>query len=107
MNDVTYLEAARLLGARMIKEGGATVQQQIAFAFRLASSRRPTEKESQVLADSLRYGLARFRGKPETAAQYVSVGEYPRDPALDVTELAGYMTVASLILNLDSTITKD
>jgi hypothetical protein len=35
------------------------------------------------------------------------VGEHSRDPKLDVRELASYASVASLILNLDKTITKD
>jgi hypothetical protein len=106
MNDVTYLEAARLLGQRMIKEGGSTPRDRIAFAFRLATGRRPTATESQVLSDSLRYALDRFQTRPEAATRYLSTGEYPRDPKLDVKELAAYTTVASLIINLDETVTK-
>jgi hypothetical protein len=36
----------------------------------------------------------------------VSVGESPRDKRIDVAELAAWTTVASAILNLDETITK-
>ena len=35
------------------------------------------------------------------------MGESPRDETLDVAELASYTMTASLILNLDGTITKE
>jgi hypothetical protein len=35
------------------------------------------------------------------------MGESPRDPTLDVKELAAYTSIASLILNLDNTISKE
>jgi len=37
----------------------------------------------------------------------VSVGESPLNEQLNVSELAAYTTVASLILNLDETVTKE
>src|SRR2546427_9331473 len=42
MNDVTYLEAARVLAQRMMTEGGATPPARIEFAFRLATARPPS-----------------------------------------------------------------
>ncbi len=107
MNDVTYLEAARVLAERMIKEGGKSPGERIVFAFRLATSRAPNADEYRILSDSFRYTLDRFQTKPESAAEYLKVGEYPRDPELDVRELAAYTNVASVILNLDETATKE
>jgi hypothetical protein len=107
MNDVTYMEAARMLGERMMKEGGTTPQQRIGLAFQLATGRRPTEKESDLLANALKYSLDRFRDRAEAATRYLSVGEHTRDGSLDVKELAAYTSVASLIMNLDNTISKE
>jgi hypothetical protein len=107
MNDVTYLEASRVLAERMMKEGGAAPEQRIAFAFRLATGRRPTAKESQILAGSLNYALDRFQTRPENAEKFLSAGEHPRDAKLDAKELAAYTSVASLIINLDETVTKE
>lgn len=108
MNNVTYVEAARMLGDRMIKEGGATAQQRLVFAFRLATGRRPNPAELRVLTDALHRAQERFGSQPDiVAVKYLSVGEYPRDQTLNAKELAGFTTVASLILNLDKTITKD
>ena len=43
---------------------------------------------------------------PDAARKLVSYGEYPRNEKLNVSELAAYTTVASLILNLDELLTK-
>ncbi|HYM11394.1 MAG TPA: DUF1553 domain-containing protein, partial [Bryobacterales bacterium] len=107
MNDVTYLEASRVLGERMMKEGGSTPEDRIAFAFRLATARRPSAQESQVLLDDFRYQLDNYKTGRDAALKYLSEGEHKRDESLDPTELAAYTTVASLILNLDETVTKE
>jgi hypothetical protein len=107
LNDVTYLEAARLLAERMLREGGATAAKRTEFAFRLATGRRPNATESAILRDALAYAEARFAGRSDAAVKFLAVGEHSRDPKLDVRELASYASVASLILNLDKTITKD
>lgn len=106
MNDVTYVEAARMLAERMMKEGGATPEERIAWAFRVATSRRPGERELQVLLKSLNEQMDYFSGNLREAAQLLSVGEKKSDDELNVTELAAYMATASLILNLDEVITK-
>jgi hypothetical protein len=51
--------------------------------------------------------MDRFKTQPDAAAKYLSAGEYPRDEKLDVKELAAYTSVASLIMNLDETLTKE
>jgi hypothetical protein len=107
MNDVSYLEAARMIGERMMKEGGPTADQRIGFAFRLATGRLPTATESKILSDSFHYALDRFQTRPENASAYLNTGEFARDPKLDVKELAAYTSVASLILNMDETVTKE
>jgi hypothetical protein len=107
MNDVAYLEAARLVAERIIKEGGSTPEARIAYAFRLATGRVPNTTESRILSDSFHHALDRFQTTPESAAEYLNVGEYTRDQKLDVKELAAYTTVSSLILNLDETITRE
>ena len=107
MNDVAYLEASRLLGQRMMKEGGLTPEERIAYAFRLATARPPKPAESQVLRDTLDRFLGSYRANPPAAVKFLSQGEHPRDETLDPSELAAYTSVASLILNLDETITKE
>jgi hypothetical protein len=105
LNDVTYVEAARGLAELMITRGGSTPDDRIAFAFRRAVSREPTEDERRVLNKGLDSYLARFRADREAAARLIHQGERPPDDAIDPAELAAYTTAASVILNLDETIT--
>jgi hypothetical protein len=51
--------------------------------------------------------LERYRGDRSSALALVKVGEHARDETLDVAELASYTMTASLILNLDGTVTKE
>jgi hypothetical protein len=107
MNDVAYVEASRVMAERMIREGGATPEQRIAFAFRLATGRRPKTAETAVLLDSFHHYLDRFRSTDNAAMKLVSEGEHVRDKKLDAGNLAAYASAASLILNLDETVTKE
>jgi hypothetical protein len=106
MNDVTYVEAARLLAQRMLREGGATPQARVAWAFLAAASRRPGESELQVLLRNLSRQMDYFGNNPREAARLLSIGEKRNEADLDAVELAAYSATASLILNLDEVITK-
>jgi len=107
MNDVTYLEAARVMAQRMMIEGGATPAARIDFGFRLATARPPSEARRNLLLGSFQHYLDDFQTHPETARKLVRAGESPVNDKLNVSELAAYSTVASLILNLDETVTKE
>ncbi len=107
MNDVKFVEAARFLGQRMMKEGGADAESRLRYGFRLATGRAPSEPEQQILHGSLRFHLDHFSGKPHEIEALLSQGESRCDPALDKRELAAYASVGSLLLNLDETITKE
>lgn len=107
MNDVTYLEASRKLAELIMKEGGASPEERISLAFRRATARRPTQRELSLLREAFSSYLDDYKGDPEAARKYLSQGESPRDEQLDVSELAAYSTLASLILNMDETITKE
>ena len=106
MNDVTALEAARMLAERMLTEGGPAAADRLGFAFRMATARRPSEAELEVLRNSLAAFGERYRNDPEAALELLSHGEHPRNEGLDVAELAAHAAVASLILNLDEVLTQ-
>jgi hypothetical protein len=106
LNDPTYVEAARALAQRALLEGGKDDKARIAFAFRLATARPPTGKESAVLRGLLKGRLALYKKDRPSALKLVSVGEAHRDRLLDPAELAAWTTVTSAILNLDETMTK-
>jgi len=105
MNDVTYVEASRTLAQRMMTEGGRSPEDRIAFAYRSATARQPSKAQTQILLDSFRYNLDRYQTDRKAADNLLHEGETPVNPKLDKSELAAYTTVASLILNLDATVT--
>ena len=107
MNDVTYLEASRKFAERMMKEGGASPEDRIRYAFRVTLARSPKPQEQTVLVDTFHQFRDRFQAKPETAQKFLSEGQSPRDQKLNPVEMAAYAAVASLIFNLDETITKE
>jgi hypothetical protein len=96
-----------VLAQRVLREGGATPEERITLAFRLATGRRPSPAELNVLVADLAGHLDDYRRDRKAAKKLVSVGEFPRDEKLDMGELAAYTAVTSLILNLDETITKE
>jgi len=104
MNDVTFLEAARVLAQRMMKQA-ADPSARIESAFRQITTREPDRHELSILRASYQFNLDRFQSHPEAAQKLIAQGESPLDPSLNSSELAAYTTVASLILNLDETVT--
>ena len=107
LNDMTFVEAARVLAQRMLREGGTTASDRIGLAFRMVTARRPNPRELEILLEGLEHHLGNYRKDPGAALDLTGIGETPRDEKLEVTELAAYTAVANLILNLDETVTKE
>ncbi|MCI0681696.1 MAG: PSD1 and planctomycete cytochrome C domain-containing protein [Gemmataceae bacterium] len=107
MNDTIYVEAARKLAERMMKEGGTTPAQRLAYAFRLATARPPSAAEQRVLVAGFERALGQYRGDKEAANKLLSVGESPRDERLDAVELAAYAALANMIMSLDEVVTRE
>jgi hypothetical protein len=106
MNDVTFLEAARFIGQRMLQEAGPDPAARLRHGFKLVLARMPSAAEEQVLRDSLRFHLDYFADAAR-AKEFLAVGESPADPALKARDLAAYGAVASLLLNMDEAVTKE
>jgi hypothetical protein len=107
MNDVTFLEASRKLAERMVLEGGSSPESRINYGFELLLARPPRAAERQVLLDTLDAFGAKYGSDPKAAEAYLSYGESKRNIKTNVAELAAYTTVASLMMNLDETVTKE
>ncbi len=107
MDDVAYVEAARKFAERMIGEGGVSPRSRIEYGWRLALSRAPKPREAAVLLDALSKFERHYTNNYEAATDLLLQGESRRNDALDPVQLAAYTGVASLILNLDETVTKE
>jgi hypothetical protein len=107
LNDPTYVEAARAMAQRTLLEGGRDAQGRIVYVFRLALARKPSARETQVLRGLLARQLTNYRKDKKAAGDLLRVGESKWDEKLDVSELAAWTMVASAILNLDETVTRE
>ncbi|MFN8140165.1 MAG: DUF1553 domain-containing protein [Fimbriimonadales bacterium] len=106
LNDVTFLEASRVLATNAIRSS-SSMQQRIGFIFRKVLGRKPSEQEAQLLESSLAKRIAYYKANPEMAKELLTVGDAKRPYDLDASEAASYMILANTILNLDETVTKE
>jgi hypothetical protein len=106
LNDPTYVEAARAFAVRIIREGGESPEERIHWAWRQAVSRAPEEREVAVVRRVLEKHLDQFRADADAGKALVSVGMQPLPDDIDAAELAGWISVARVILNLHESITR-
>jgi mono/diheme cytochrome c family protein/prefoldin subunit 5 len=106
LNESTLLEAARVFAQRIMQQGGARPAKQIEFAFRLCTSRPPTTFERERLLSFYEQQVRSFERDPAAAEALLNVGFAERPPNLDLRQLAAWMMVANVLLNLDEMVTK-
>ncbi len=105
LNDPQFVEASRNFAERILHSGTET-DARIRFAFEQALARLPSDEELEIVRQTLKNELTRFRENPDAAAAYLRYGEAKRDPDLALEEHAAWTTVATLIFNLSEMITK-
>ena len=106
MNDPTYVEAARFIAQRMLREGGSSADERLIFAHRLVLAREPDEARLAVLRRALSRAQNDFASDPVAAAAFIHFGDTPSDAGLPAIELAAYTALASTLLCMDETVTK-
>lgn len=106
LNDTQFAEAARALGARAAARPGPDAER-VRWASLEALGRPPSERESGVLLGTLARERARYAADPARAAAALRVGESPVRADVPPVEQAAWMQVASLLLNLSETLTRN
>ncbi len=106
LNGPQFVEAARRLGQLMMIEGGQSVDDRIAYGFRLVTARQPVDYELAVLREAYESDLKRYLADQGAALKLLQVGDSPFDTELDTAQLAAFASVARLILNSNEAITK-
>lgn len=107
LNDPQFVEAARHFAQRILSTPESSDVSRLKTAFRMATSRLPSPMEIQNLMEVLQGAKRHYADHPELAGQLLTVGESDRDKALDASVHAGWTIVASTIMNLDETLTRE
>ena len=107
LNEVTYVEAARKLAEKIIREGGNTPDDKLTTGFRIVTGRRPDSSELAILVKGFHKDYENFKSKPENAKRFTSLGESPLANTADISELAAYTLSANILLNLDEVVNRE
>jgi hypothetical protein len=106
LNEGQYLEAARGLAERALREAGKAPDDRLMYLFRLATSRCPDATELAELKAAYAELHAHYARSPEAAQKLLSPGEPKAGPLHGPADLAAWTMIGNVILNLDEVITK-
>jgi hypothetical protein len=106
LNDVQFIEAARHLAERTLKDGGAKDEDRLDFVARRLLARPFRAEEQPIVKQSLADLRAHYQSQVDAAKDLIAVGESKADPALDAAELATWTMLVNELLNLDEVLNK-
>ncbi len=106
MNEPAFVECARGLAQRVMKEEPDDLERRLQRAFRLTLGRVPAADELATLKRTYEQQLEAFQSDPKSAEELLKVGESKVPESLDQVKLAAMTAVANVLLNLNETITK-
>ena len=106
LNDPQFVEAARAFAERMLAQTGND-EARLRWGFIEATSREPQAAEFGVLRAALQRERRRYAADTSAATKLLSVGESPRNAQLALPEHAAWTQVATLLLNLSETVTRN
>ncbi len=104
LNDPEFVDCARALAGRILKEAPANVDERIRHAFRLCLARQPTMEEQRVLQKLLEQQMAEFQADPPAAQRLLETSSAAGSHAV---ERAAWTALARVLLNLDEFITRE
>ena len=101
LNDPQFVEASRILAERIQKERPSSIEESIKHGFRLCTSRKPRDKEIELLKNLYDEQLKKFKQSPKLAYNIFKNGKKPRDKTLNLYKTAALSMVANVMLNHD------
>jgi hypothetical protein len=106
LNEPQFIEAARGLAERTLREGGRATDDRLAYMHRLVTARPPDAKDLSELTSTLRDLTAHYASQAGAATQLLETGGTRPDPRFSPAELAAWTMIANVVLNLDEAISK-
>ncbi len=105
LNDPTFVEAARSLAERVLRDTDDDAAR-IDVMWRLALSRRPDSEERRMMTELVARRRGDYAADPSAARSLLTVGIAPRDAGIDEVELAAWTATARALLNLHEAIAR-
>ena len=106
LNDPSYVEAARSLAARILKECNGSPEDRMAWAWRQVLQRLPSVEEMETVMPLLRTHMQHYKADAAAAESMLKTGLTAVPADVDKAELAAWTHVARVLLNLHETITR-
>lgn len=107
LNGPQYVEAAKMLAVRVLKNEKATTDQdKVQTVFRLLTSREANAQELELLSQLYAQQKTHFQGQAEAAKKVLAAGEAKVPDTLDPAEVAALTVVANTVMNFDGSVTR-
>lgn len=104
LNDPTYVEAARALAQRVLKEGGDTDVERINWLFMTVLSRYPTAADLPQVAELLAQCKTQYTMDLKSATELQEVGDFQLEAGIDISEASAWAMVSRVLLNVNEAI---
>ena len=107
LNEITFVEAARVFATRILQEGGASPESRFTWAMQQSLARTPTATELNILVAGLARRQAEFDAAPDKAATLIAYGETDAASTHPPAELAAWTMMANVLMNMDEFVTRE
>jgi hypothetical protein len=106
LNDPQFVEAAKALAQRALKQGGLSDDERIDYIATRLLSRSLRPEELAVVQNSLGRLVANYQSHPDQATELLAVGESKPETSFDTSALAAWTMLTNELMNLDEFLTK-
>ncbi len=106
LNGDQYVEAARVLGQKLVQDSGGDIEKMIDQGMLRCLSRLPDDKERKILNRLYEEQRAYYSEHKDEAAELLKVGKAPRDEAIPIANAAAATILAQALLNHDACVVK-
>lgn len=105
LNSPQYIEASRVLAAKILQANHPNDLAGIGAAFTQVTGRKPQQHELELLEKALQKELARYKGDDDAAQKLLLIGDAPPS-GLPAPRHAAWTNLCQLLLNLSETVTR-
>ena len=104
LNGTQFVESSRALAFKLHQEHDGSIEKIIGEAFRLMTSRSPSENELEILKSLFDEQLDEFESDPDRASKLLETGESKVTGEIAAAKLAAATVLVNAILNLDESV---